>query len=248
MDGKAVTQVEGGVLVTLPAENAGAGAVMVIVGEDGSETVIRKSAAGEQGVTALLDGSCTVKVKDNAKTFADVQSSDWYAGAVAFVTSRELFQGVSDAQFAPTASMTRAMLVTVLHRLEDQPGAGAAAAFDDVPAGAWYTLAVAWASENGIVTGTGSGFNPDGSVTREQIATILYRYMQYLGLDVSARGELSKFSDGGETSGWAEDAMEWAVGAGILTGKSGTVLDPTGTASRAEVATMLQRLVEYMVK
>ena len=84
-------------------------------------------------------------------------------------------------------------------------------------------------------------------MTREQIAAILYRYMRYLGLDVSASGDLSKFSDGGETSGWAEDAMKWAVGAGILTGKSGTILDPTGTASRAEVATMLQRLVNLMI-
>ncbi len=143
----------------------------------------------EGGVCAILEGSCTVRAEDRSRTFADVKSSDWFAGAVAFVSSRELFQGVSDAQFAPTMPMTRAMLVTVLHRLEDQPGAGAAASFGDVPAGAWYALAVAWASENSIVTGTGSGFNPDGNVTREQIAAILYRYMRYLGPDVSASGD-----------------------------------------------------------
>ena len=247
VDGKAMSQVEGGVRVTLPVSNPTGGTVLILVGSDGTETVIKKSAVVEGGVCAILEGSCTVRAEDRSRTFADVKSSDWFAGAVAFVSSRELFQGVSDAQFAPTMPMTRAMLVTVLHRLEDQPGAGAAASFGDVPAGAWYALAVAWASENSIVTGTGSGFNPDGNVTREQIAAILYRYMRYLGLDVSASGDLSKFSDGGETSGWAEDAMKWAVGAGILTGKSGTILDPTGTASRAEVATMLQRLVNLMI-
>lgn len=247
VDGKAMSQVEGGVRVTLPVSDPTGGTVLILVGSDGTGTVIKKSAVVEGGVCAILEGSCTVRAEDRSRTFADVKSSDWFAGAVAFVSSRELFQGVSDAQFAPTVPMTRAMLVTVLHRLEDQPGAGAAASFGDVPAGAWYALAVAWASENSIVTGTGSGFNPDGNVTREQIAAILYRYMRYLGPDVSASGDLSKFSDGGETSGWAEDAMKWAVGAGILTGKSGTILDPTGTASRAEVATMLQRLVNLMI-
>ena len=178
-----------------------------------------------------------------------MKSSDWFAGAVAFVSSRELFQGVSDAQFAPTVPMTRAMLVTVLHRLEDQPGAGAAASFGDVPAGAWYALAVAWASENSIVTGTGSGFNPDGNVTREQMAAILYRYNAVPGAGrVRQRRSEQIQRRRRDLRLGGRRLRKWAVGAGILTGKSGTILDPTGTASRAEVATMLQRLVNLMIE
>ena len=252
VDGKTVGTVTGGLLVSLPVKTT-AGSVMVLVDAYGGETVIKKSAVGKYAVTARLAGSCTVKVIDNAKTFTDVQSTDWYADAVAFVTAHELFNGVGDgALFDPNGSMTRGMLVTVLHRLEDTPAPGANL-FSDVPAGAWYADAVVWANGNRIVAGDGSGsFFPENNLTREQLATILYRYMQYLGLDVSARSSLSRFSDGGETSTWAAEAMQWAVGAGIITGRTngdGTVvLDPLGSASRAEVATMLQRLINLMVQ
>lgn len=101
---------------------------------------------------------------------------------------------------------------------------------------------------NGIVTGTGSGFEPDGQITREQLATILYRYADFLGLDTSAAGALSQFSDGDKVSAWAEEAMQWAVGSGLLTGKGNGTVDPTGNATRAEVAAILQRMVAMMVK
>ena len=109
----------------------------------------------------------------------------------------------------------------------------------------WYTSAVAWASANGIVSGVGSGrFAPMEAITREQLAAMLYRYARYSGLDTSAKGDLSKFTDGGCVSAWASDAMAWAVGAGLLSGKTANVIDPTGAATRAEVATILMRFAE----
>ena len=148
--------------------------------------------------------------------------------------------------------LTDMCFVTVPHPIgmlpKEQVDAKVDAAFPDVDAAAWYADAVAWASGNGIVTGTGSGFEPDGQITREQLATILYRYADFLGLDTSAAGALSQFSDGDKVSAWAEEAMQWAVGSGLLTGKGNGTVDPTGNATRAEVAAILQRMVAMMVK
>jgi hypothetical protein len=135
----------------------------------------------------------------------------------------------------------------VLYRLEDEPAAGATA-FTDVNAAGYYAQVVAWASDGGIVTGPGDGtFVPNADITREQLAAMLYRYANAQGLDVSARGDLSSFMDAADVSTWANDALAWAVGSGIITGRSnpvGTELAPKGTATRAEVAAMIERLVE----
>ena len=242
-----VEQLAGGVTVSLTVSDPTSGTVLMLITDEGAK-IIKKSSLDGKTLTAKLDGSCTLMVKDNSKTFSDVPDNYWGKDAIAFVTARELFNGISDDQFAPAAPMTRAMLVTVLHRLEDTPAAKADAAFPDVDAAAWYADAVAWASGNGIVTGTGSGFEPDGQITREQLATILYRYADFLGLDTSAAGALSQFSDGDKVSAWAEEAMQWAVGSGLLTGKGNGTVDPTGNATRAEVAAILQRMVAMMVK
>ena len=242
-----VEQLAGGVTVSLTVSDPTSGTVLMLITDEGAK-IIKKSSLDGKTLTAKLDGSCTLMVKDNSKTFSDVPDNYWGKDAIAFVTARELFNGISDDQFAPAAPMTRAMLVTVLHRLEDTPAAKADAAFPDVDAAAWYADAVAWASGNGIVTGTGSGFEPDGQITREQLATILYRYADFLGLDTSAAGALSQFSDGDKVSAWAEEAMQWAVGSGLLTGKGNGTVDPTGNATRAEVAAILQRMVAIMVK
>lgn len=242
-----VEQLAGGVTVSLTVSDPTSGTVLMLITNEGAK-IIKKSSLDGKTLTAKLDGSCTLMVKDNSKTFSDVPDNYWGKDAIAFVTARELFNGISDDQFAPAAPMTRAMLVTVLHRLEDTPAAKADAAFPDVDAAAWYADAVAWASGNGIVTGTGSGFEPDGQITREQLATILYRYADFLGLDTSAAGALSQFSDGDKVSAWAEEAMQWAVGSGLLTGKGNGTVDPTGNATRAEVAAILQRMVAMMVK
>ena len=144
--------------------------------------------------------------------------------------------------------MTRAMFAAVLYRLEGAPAAGTENPFGDVPEDAWYRDAVVWAAGAGIVYGTGDGFDPAGAITREQIAVMLCRYAAYLGMDVSASDELSSFPDGDDASSWAKDAMSWAVKNGLVQGRDDGTLDPAGTATRAEVATLLQRMIEFLVK
>ena len=166
-----------------------------------------------------------------ASSYRDVQESDWFYGDVLFVTDMGLMNGVAEDTFAPQASLTRAMLVTMLYRLENEPAA-AGAAFDDVDAGEWYAKAVAWASVNGIVSGYGDGrFAPDKPITREEMAVILYNFARYKGYDVAADGSLDVFADGAGTSDWALDAVKWAVKHGLLTGKGDGRLD-AGPATR----------------
>ncbi len=232
--------------VIIPVKNVSPGIVPVIVKADGTEEIVKKSITTDDGVAFFLNSSSVIKLKDNSKTFIDTDANHWAFNAVAFATSRELFQGVGADRFAPADPMTRSMLVTVLYRLENEPEAGEAT-FADVPAGTWYTDAVAWASASGIVTGTGAGFDPDGKITRESLAVMLYRYAEKLGMDTGADGMAAvEFSDSASISAWAEEAMSWSVKNGILTGKTGGVLDPGGTASRAEVATMLMRFVALL--
>ena len=141
------------------------------------------------------------------------------------------------------------MIVTILYRLENEPAVTDAADFNDVSAGRWYSDAVAWASANGIVGGYGNGsFGPEDTITREQTAAILYRYAQYKAYNVTASGKLGDFADAGKISSWAERAMSWAVGAGLLNGKNGNLLDPTGTTTRAEAAMILTRFCQNFVK
>ncbi len=244
-DGKAVEGLSG-VTASLPVEqDAGAGTVAVVVNEDGSETVVKKAAAVNGMMTIPMTGSTAIRLKDNSKVFSD-STNHWAKEPIAFVSSRELFNGVSESEFAPDATMTRAMLATVLHRLEDSPKGGAQS-FPDVPAGKWYTDAVAWSAEKGIVQGTTQGlFNPDGPVTREQLATMLYRYAGATGVNVDAAGSLERFPDKDKVSSYAQTALAWAVGSGIVSGRTNGRLDPTGNATRAEVSAMLMRLV-YMI-
>jgi hypothetical protein len=174
--------------------------------------------------------------------FADVRNH-WAYDAIDFVISNGLFNGVSDADFAPDSTMTRAMFATVLARYAGGTADGKAS-FGDVPAGKWYTDGVLWAAENGIVSGVGNdSFDPNGSVTREQLAIMLYSYAKYAESDINGIGDLSAFGDGENVSAWAEEAMKWAVSNGLISGKPGGLLDPKGTATRAEVATILQRFI-----
>ena len=230
--------------VELPAPKDGQ--VLVLVNADGTEKVIKKSVVENGKACGEIPNGATVKVTANKKTFKDVKDSDWFASAVDFVSSHELFQGVGNDKFAPKSNMTRAMLVTVLYRLQDEPKAGSTS-FNDVPADTWYTEAVAWAAGEGIVLGNGDGFAPNDNITREQIATILYRYMKYLGVDVSAKGDLNKFKDGKDVSSWAQDAMLWAEKVGLFQGDDQGNLNPRSNATRAEVATLMQRLIKLIV-
>lgn len=177
--------------------------------------------------------------------FLDVNTSDWFYGDVAYAYSSGLFNGDSPTAFAPYGRMNRAMLVTVLHRSEGTPAAARSSGFTDVASGQWFTNGVAWASGIGVVNGKGNGkFDPYGSITREEIATILYRYAKVKGWDVTASANLYSFNDGSRTSDWAARAMQWACAKGIINGKGGGKLDPGGFATRAEVAAMIRRFIE----
>lgn len=176
--------------------------------------------------------------------FNDVSANDWFASAVDYVTGKGMMNGTTDNTFSPKANTTRGMVVTVLYRLENQPSTSAAS-FTDVASGAYYANAVAWANANGIVSGYGSGkFGPNDKVTREQLAAILYRYAQYKKYDVSGAKSLDGYTDAQSVSSYAVPALQWACGAGVVTGKSGSKLDPKGNATRAEVAAMLMRFCE----
>lgn len=177
--------------------------------------------------------------------FDDVAVSDWFSAEVMRAYNEGLMSGTGERCFAPFASTDRAMLVTILWRLSGSPEAASQPAFSDVDASAWYAPAVAWAAENAIVTGFEDGsFHPAEALTREQFAAILYRYAGFSGLDTGSAGSLDKFSDASSLSGWALDAMRWAVGCGVITGSGPALLSPQGSASRAQTAVMLVRFLD----
>ena len=242
-DAGAIATVNGGVKLVVPADTK-AGTVAVIVNEDGTREVIRKSVASGDNMIIPLDGSATIEIVDNSKDFVDVAENSWYGDAVAFASSHELFNGTSATEFSPDAGMTRGMLAAVLSNLERGDGSSLDAAFNDVADDAWYAEAIAWAAENGIVNGLGNGmFGPEELITREQMAAMLYNYADMLGVDTSARANLNAYSDVDSVSSWANEVMSWANATGIIGGTTTTTLDPQGTATRAQVAAMLERFV-----
>ena len=180
--------------------------------------------------------------------FTDVSENDWFYGAVQYVYDNDMMNGVSDTSFAPNSNLTRAMMAAVLYNLEDQP-TQADSTFTDVVEGSWYADAVNWAAANDIVSGYGDGiFGPNDNITREQMAAILYRYAEYKGYDVSAVGDLSQFNDADSVSEWANEVMSWAVGAGLINGMGDGSVAPQGTATRAQVATVLMNFCENIAK
>jgi hypothetical protein len=179
--------------------------------------------------------------------FTDVASGAWYYDAVSFVYKRGLMAGTGDNLFSPNVTTSRGMIVTILYRLDGSPSASSAG-FTGVTSGQWYTDAVNWAAANDIVAGYGNGlFGPNDTVTREQMAVILYRYAQYKGYDTSASNSLNGYTDVGGVSSWALTAMQWANAEGLINGTSGTTLSPTNGATRAEVAQILMRFCENFV-
>lgn len=184
--------------------------------------------------------------------FRDVTESDWFYDDVRFANQNGLFNGVEKDLFAPEEPMTRGMLVTVLWRLDGETAPKTATTFTDVDANAYYADAVAWAAESGVVNGIGGNkFDPEGNVTREQIAAILFRYASLKGVDTAARASLATFPDAEKTSAYAHDALSWAVAAELVKGtKEGSTiyLDPQGSATRAQVAAILSRYAQNIVK
>lgn len=225
-------------------------------GNEGSNTLTVVS-VGDKGEIASADGryeggvmKCTVPANTLSAVvrfpFFDVAENAWFFGDVVYASNNSLFNGTAANTFSPDATMTRAMLVTVLWRMEGQPEA-AASSFTDAQ-GSWYSKAVDWASANGIVNGVSStSFAPDADVTREQMAAILFRYAGFKGVSVSARADISGFADYGSVSEYALDALSWANAEGIINGSDANTLMPRNGASRAQVAAILHRYIENCI-
>ena len=180
-----------------------------------------------------------------ANPFTDVSEKDWFYGDVMFVYENGLMLGTSKTLFSPHGTATRGMMATILWRMEGNPVPKGKNSFTDVEAGTWYADAITWTAENGIFAGYGKDkFGPDDPITREQLAAIFYRYADYKGYDLTVKGNLDKFKDADKITDYAKTAMQWAVGSGLVKGKSGNLLDPQGTATRAEIAAMLHRFIE----
>lgn len=177
-------------------------------------------------------------------SFSDVPQTEWYAGAVDYVYRYGMMAGTSATTFSPNVATNRAMIVSILYRLEGSPAASGGT-FPDIAAGQYYTSAVAWAAENGIVSGGTDGlFHPDDVITREQLAAILYRYAHYKGYNILSPAALDAFSDADTVSRYAVDAMGWAVAQGLISGTNRGALDPTGGATRAQAASILMRFCQ----
>ena len=187
--------------------------------------------------------------KDDEETtelnFTDVKETDWFFKGVEYVVDKGIMSGVSENEFAPSGKLTRAMLVQMLYNMESRPACDAENAFMDVPVGQWYTDAVIWANDAKIVSGMGEGlFAPNMEITREQMVAMLYNYAKYKGYDVTASADLSAFADTASVSTWAQPAMQWAVAEGYISGMGDSQLAPQGTATRAEIASVIMRFME----
>lgn len=228
----------GAVKVEIPTEDTGPGTVAVIVNDDGTETVVKKSVALDGGLTLTLEAGAAVKLVDNSKDFDDTYGH-WAADAIDFATAHEIFGGTSAATFSPDSSMTRGMLAVVLHRFEDTPSHTFTGGFEDVAPGSWYAEAIGWAAEQGIIGGYGDGrYGADDAITREQLAVMLWRYAGRPDSGYS----LNRFTDADAVGGYARTALAWASENGIVGGYADGSINPKGTATRAHVVVMFMRM------
>ncbi len=233
-----VTPDSSGVRITQQGENTAA-----LLNSKGD--VIASKPTASAGVPDTPD---TTDTPEGTLPFTDVKPGQWFYDAVAYVSGEGLMTGITADTFAPNGTTTRGMIVTILHRLEGSPAAESAG-FTDVPGNQWYTGAVNWAAANDIVSGYGGDlFGPNDPITREQMAAILYRYAAYKGYDVSARADLSAFTDLPQVSAYAAEPLQWAKALGLVGGKTADTLVPKGSATRAEVATILMRFRQTLEK
>lgn len=232
------------VTVEIPVENMTPGTVIILVNEDGTETVVSTTKMTENGVAITLSENVVIKIVENSREFHDVSPDDYYSDAVDFASSRGITGGTSGDDFSPDADCGRGQLVTFLWRAAGQPDANGNTKLDDVTEGAYYDDAVQWAAELGIVSGYGEGqFGTDDTVTREQVATILYRFARNMKMDTTQTGSgTADFADSGDIAEYAQEAMIWAVNAGIMQGDNGKLM-PDEPCTRAQIVTMLYRLL-----
>ena len=177
--------------------------------------------------------------------YSDLDANEWYADGVRYVLEHGIMSGYGDGKFGPNDTTSRAMIAQILYNMEGKPAYSGMSDFTDVNANDWYAAAIRWASAEGIVGGYGNGkFGPNDELTREQLVTILYRYAKYKGVNVSAQASLAAYNDAASVSDWATEAMQWAVGSRLISGKTTTTLNPQDKATRAEIATIIMRYCE----
>ena len=259
-----VEAAQGGTVTADPtAAKAGATVTLTPVPDRGYQvgTVAVTDRFGDAvAVTEQADGTYTFTMPNGQVTvtvtfeqaplpFPDVTEGDWFYDAVRYAYETGLMDGVGDSLFAPNSDTTRAQLVTILYRLEGEPEVSGTSGFTDVAADTWYTDAVAWAAANGIVNGVSeTEFAPGKDITREQLATILFRYAEAKGYDVSARADLSAYPDADQIQSYAAESVAWAVAEGLIQGFEDNTLRPAGNATRAQIATILMRFCEGVAK
>jgi hypothetical protein len=244
----AARQADGTLTISTPlstavkaALDAPEGNVAVQLLQDGTKRPLPFSLVSGGIVTVLVPGDAIFTLEHRTVTFQDVPQSNWAAESVSFLAVRDVISGLPDGSFAPETPMTRAMLAAILARLDGVDSAS--------PAGQpWYSVSLAWAAEQGILQGNGHDLAPEALLTREQLCTALLRYSDHAGLTLEQSGVLGDFTDAASVSGWATDAVEVCLRAGLLTGKPGGRIDPQGTATRAEVSVILTRFIENILR
>lgn len=239
----------GSAVVEIPVSRTGPGIVAFQRFAGGILKLIKNCIPGS--VIVPVEGDCELVIADNSKYFTDVDASSWYDYSVTFVTAREIFNGNGDGTFAPTGTMNRAMAAQMIYNYDANATAGDGSVFSDVSADAWYNASVGWAAGMNLITGYDGAYHPLADITRQDLVTILYRYAKQVGYDTEGVGDsidLTAYADGAEVSDYAAAAMRWAIASGLVNGYEDGTLRPRNTATRAEVAAIMQRLVVSTVK
>ena len=187
--------------------------------------------------------------KSHQLPFTDLGENQWYESAVAYAYRHDIMEGMSATTFVPGKSLTRAEAVQVLYNLEGKPAVTGDSTFTDVTSGDWVVDAITWAAQNVIVAGIGGDlYDPDSNVTREQFAVMLYKYARFKGYDLTATGDLTQFPDAGSISSWAETALSWANGKGLINGHENGTIDPKGSTIRAQAASIMANFDQNVAK
>jgi hypothetical protein len=240
-----VAKDSGSVKVEIPVTDVSSSTTVVLVHEDGTEEILKKTAITDDGILVTLDyGDSTIKIVDNSKWFIDVSDDYWARDNIYYVTSREIFNGTSANTFSPDVDITRGMVAQVIYNMENAPDSETIDSFEDVLTDSWCSDAVNWAAEVGVVAGYGNGmFGPNDNITREQLAVMLWNYA---GNEI-ASNDLIDFSDADTISSYAREAVEWAVSNGIILGTSEDTIDPKGYATRAQMTAMINRFISNIL-
>lgn len=238
--------------VTVPVNGSEYDTVVCVIGPDGKPSIVTDCAWTENGVIVFVSGDVEIIVINTPRTFTDVPGNFWGADSIEYVTAREIFNGNGDGTFSPNTIMNRAMFATIVFNFEkiSESSVEAKHVFDDVGMGIWYTKPIIWGAERSVLLGYGNGnYGPLDPITREQAAAILYRYANLCGIDTTVKNEhvFDEFDDYGRITPYAVEPMRWAIDNGIIIGMTNRTLNPRGTATRTQVATMIMRYIQNIV-